>query len=128
MFAERDRGRRYVLVAEKAGQCGLPKDRLEPGGERTSGGFAGDMGGMRRESCIAARLPPGGVLSCGGCGQGRQLLSGQVRSLAALQPRSVGEDPAAALCAGAGVPEPRVQQTGTAGRGGLFDAKTVKPC
>ena len=31
MFAERDRGRRYVLAAEKAGQCGLPKDRLEPG-------------------------------------------------------------------------------------------------
>ena len=31
LFAERDRGRRYVLAAEKAGQCGLPKDRLEPG-------------------------------------------------------------------------------------------------
>lgn len=31
LFAETDQGRRYVLVVEKAAQCGLPKGRLEHG-------------------------------------------------------------------------------------------------
>lgn len=90
MFAERDQGRRYVLVMEKAAQCGLPKDRLEPGeSERQAA-----LREMWEECGVEAALLPGfrrEVSYAVGCGEGRQLLSGQVRSPAAPQRGAVAE-------------------------------------
>ena len=90
LFAERDQGRRYVLVVEKAGPCCLPKGRLEPGeSERQAA-----LREMWEECGVEAALLPGfrrEVSYAVGCGEGRQLLSGQVRSPAAPQRGAVAE-------------------------------------
>lgn len=77
-------------MMEKAGPCGLPKDRLEPGeSERQAA-----LREMWEECGVEAALLPGfrrEVSYAVGCGQGRQLLSGQVRSPAAPQRGAVAE-------------------------------------
>lgn len=77
-------------MMEKAAQCGLPKDRLEPGeSERQAA-----LWEMWEECGVEAALLPGfrrEVSYAVGCGEGRQLLSGQVRSPAAPQRGAVAE-------------------------------------